>query len=235
MSPLDGSQPNVHFGGFVGLPSLVSVEIFVHAGFDFVVLDLQHGTLSSEFALNAIQLLDVLGVESLLRLTTEQLPLVTNLLDFGANGLILASVDDAHMVESAMKLARYQPGGTRSYGQQRKGLKVEPADVHMVQPNVFAMIETRPGLDNVESIASVPGLSGLVIGPSDLALALGLGPGEGPADPCWRAAIDAVRLAATRHAISAYMVANDGEHADVHLFTRVHAELARARALGAPQ
>src|SRR6266498_4745217 len=53
------------FGGFVGLPSLLSVEGFARAGYDFVVLDLQHGTFSYEFALNAIQLLDVLGVESL--------------------------------------------------------------------------------------------------------------------------------------------------------------------------
>jgi len=52
-------------GGLVGLPSTISVEGFARAGYDFVVLDLQHGTFGYEFAQNAVQLLDVLGVESL--------------------------------------------------------------------------------------------------------------------------------------------------------------------------
>ena len=52
-------------GGLVGLPSTISVEGFARAGYDFVVLDLQHGTFGYEFAQIAVQLLDVLGVESL--------------------------------------------------------------------------------------------------------------------------------------------------------------------------
>src|SRR5439155_8625794 len=105
-----------------------------------------------DFVQNAVQLLDVLGVESLLRLTIDELPLAPRLLDFGASGIILASVDDAATVASAITATRYQPAGTRSYGQQRKGLTPEPADVSTVQPAVWAMIETRLGLDNVDAI-----------------------------------------------------------------------------------
>ena len=61
----------VLFGGFVSLPSLISVEGFARAGYDFVVLDMQHGTFGYEFVQNAVQLLDVLGVESLLRMSRE--------------------------------------------------------------------------------------------------------------------------------------------------------------------
>jgi len=235
----------------VGLPSTISVEGFARAGYDFVVLDLQHGTFGYEFAQNAVQLLDVLGVESLLRLTIDELALVPRLLDFGASGIVVASVDDAATIAAALMATRYQPDGTRSYGQQRKGLKAEPADVSTVQPAVWAMIETRSGLENVESIAAVPGLSGLLIGPSDLGLALGLGPSAGPADVQWSEAIEHIRLAARKYNISACMVVGDGASAAqwaragfdrvligsdiMHLLARMGAEIAQARALIADQ
>jgi 4-hydroxy-2-oxoheptanedioate aldolase len=247
VNEVHGRDRQVLFGGFVGLPSTVSVEGFARAGYDFVVLDLQHGTFGYEFVQNAVQLLDVLGVESLLRLTIDELPLAPRLLDYGANGIILASVDDAAPVVAALTATRYQPIGTRSYGQQRKGLKAEPADVSTIQPAVYAMIETQLGLDNVDSIAAVPGVSGLVIGPSDLGLALGLGPGAGPADSAWGDAIEHIRLAARRHDISACMVVGDGASAAqwaragfdrvvigsdiMHLLARMGAEIAHARTL----
>jgi len=235
----------------VGLPSTISVEGFARAGYDFVVLDLQHGTFGYDFVLNAVQLLDVLGVESLLRLAIDELPLAPRLLDFGASGIVVASVDDAATVAAAVVATRYQPAGTRSYGQQRKGLKAEPADVSTVLPAVWAMIETRKGLENVDAIAAVPGLSGLLIGPSDLGLALGLGPGAGPADAQWNEAIERIRLAARGHEIGACMVVGDGASAAewaragfdrvligsdiMHLLARMGAEIAQAHALVADQ
>jgi 4-hydroxy-2-oxoheptanedioate aldolase len=125
---------------------------------------------------------------------------------------------------SALKATRYQPEETRSYGRQRKCLKAEPADLSTVRPAVYAMIETQLGLDNVESIAAVRGLSGLVIGPSDLGRALGLGPAAGPADAPWSDAIAAIRNTAEKHGISACMVVGDGAGA---------AAWARARASAA--
>jgi 4-hydroxy-2-oxoheptanedioate aldolase len=241
-----GSE-RVLFGGIVGLPSLLSVEGFARAGYDFVVLDLQHGTFNYEFVQNAVQLLDVLGIESLLRMSREELPLAPRLLDFGASGIVLASVDDAASAASAIRATRYQPEGTRSYGQQRKGLKVEPADVATIRPAVFAMIETRAGLQNVEAVAAVPGLTGLLIGPSDLGLALGLGPAAGPGDAALSNAIERIRLVARERGISACMVAADGKNAAdwacagfdrvvigsdiLHLFASMNGEIRQARSL----
>jgi 4-hydroxy-2-oxoheptanedioate aldolase len=241
------NEARVLFGGFVGLPSLISVEAFARAGYDFVVLDLQHGTFGHEFVQNAVQLLDVLGVESLLRLAVGELPLAPRMLDFGATGIILASVDDAATVASALRATHYQPEGTRSYGQQRKGLKAEPADLSTVRPALYAMIETRAGLDNVTSIAAVRGVTGLVVGPSDLGLALGLGPAAGPADTPWCDAIEAIRVAAQKHGISACMVVGDGAGAAtwaragfdrvvigsdiLHLVNRMGTEISLARRL----
>jgi 4-hydroxy-2-oxoheptanedioate aldolase len=113
------------------------------------------------------------------------------------------------------------------------------------------MIETQLGLDNVDAIAAVPGVSGLVIGPSDLGLALGLGPAAGPSDRPWSDAIEQIRLAARRHDISACMVVGDGASAAqwaragfdrvvigsdiMHLLARIGAEVEHARTLVADQ
>ena len=78
-------------------------------------------------------------------------------------------------VAAAIERARYQPSGRRSYGGQRYGMRLEPSDVAEVRPGIYAMIETREAVSVIGDIAGVPGLAGLHIGPTDLALALGLG------------------------------------------------------------
>jgi 4-hydroxy-2-oxoheptanedioate aldolase len=160
------------------VPSSETVEALAHAGCDFVGVDCQHGAHGFHEAIDAIQLLDLLGVESLVRLSCLELSLLPRYLDFGADGAIVAMIDDVETAYDAVSLARYQPEGTRSYGGQRYGLRHEPDDFAKVRPRVFVMIETRRALDAVEAIAAVPGLAGLFVGPVDLALALGV---TGPA------------------------------------------------------
>ncbi len=246
MNARPSRHDRVLFGGFVGLPSLLSVEGFVRAGYDFVVLDLQHGTFSYEFALNAIQLLDVVGVESLLRLTSDELPLASRLLDLARAGSCL------HRRRAGERRNGHHGHAlpTRRHSelwQQRNGLKAEPADLSTVRPSIWAMIETKHGLENVEAIAAVPGLTGLLIGPSDLGLALGLGPGAGVDDPAWSEAIESIRLAAVNRGIGTCMVVGGGMSAaewaragfdrviigsDVlHLLVRLNAEISQARSL----
>ena len=109
------------------------------------------------------------------------------------------------------------------------------------------MIETRAGLKNVETVAAVPGLTGLLIGASDLGLGLGLGPAAGPADVAWSDAIERIRLAARKLGISACMVAGDGRSAAdwaragfdrvvigsdiLHLFASMNGAIRQARSL----
>jgi 2-keto-3-deoxy-L-rhamnonate aldolase RhmA len=157
------------------IPDPLVVEAAGRAGFDWVGIDLQHGAWDLELALRGIQLLDALGIPSLARLAQEDLPLMPRLLDHGASGIIIAMVSSAAAVADALDAARYQPVGRRSYGGQRYGLRPEPADLSAIRPGVFAMIEDRRGLEELEGIASVPGLAGLHVGPVDLGLGLGIG------------------------------------------------------------
>lgn len=157
------------------IPDPLVVEAAGRAGFDWVGLDLQHGTWDLELAFRGIQLLDALGSPVLVRLAQEDLALMPRLLDHGASGTVIAMASSAAAVADALDAARYQPLGRRSYGGQRYGLRPEPSDLSAVRPGVFAMIEDRRGVDELEAIAAVPGLAGLHVGPVDMGLGIGIG------------------------------------------------------------
>ena len=110
------------FGAWSMLPSAEAIEALASSGADFVGVDGQHGAHGFRDVVDAIRLLDVLGVESLVRVSELELELIPRFLDFGASGVIVAMVDDAEVARRVVSLARYQPDGIRSYGGRRYGL-----------------------------------------------------------------------------------------------------------------
>ena len=156
------------------LPSIEIVEAIAKCGYDFVGLDLQHGAHDVRFALNALQLIDALGVPSVARIQPSEMFLMARLADYGLAGVVIAMCDNAEMIRSAVAAARYQPEGLRSYAGQRLGMRPEKANLMDEGPEVYAMIETRGGLDGLKEILAVPGVAGVHVGRADLSLALGI-------------------------------------------------------------
>jgi 2-keto-3-deoxy-L-rhamnonate aldolase RhmA len=224
-------------GAWSALPNSMAVEALARSGADFVGLDAQHGAHDFRDLVQAIQLLDLLGVESLVRICELELELIPRVLDFGASGVIVSMVEEPETARRAVALTRYQPDGIRSYGGRRYGLSPEPDELRDVRPAVHVMIETRQALDRLEEIAAVPGLTGLFFGPVDLALALGLtgplarrlseefagespldapaapGTDEGKAARAWREACLRVVLVAHEHNLEAGTFARGGADA----------------------
>src|SRR4029079_17861776 len=145
------------YGGWIDLSDPIVWESVGRAGYDFVVVDVQHGSLGFAEAIRAIQFLDSLGLEVLLRISSVQMHEAPRYLDFGIKGVIVATVDDAATAERAVGFTRYQPAGIRSYGGARYGVTHDPKDVGEFQPAVWAMIETAAGAANIEAIAAVSG------------------------------------------------------------------------------
>lgn len=198
-------------GGWASLADSLVVEALGRVGFDFVGLDLQHGEFGQRDAAHALQILALLGTPSLVRLSSEELPLIPHLLDYGADEVMVATVDDPATLARAIALTRYQPVGIRSDGGSRFGLG-PPLDPS-VRARVWAMIETRPGLAAVEAIAAVDGLHGIAVGPGDLARALGVPYAERMADPGWRAAVDRVLSVGRERDLAVAMFVPDGDQA----------------------
>jgi 4-hydroxy-2-oxoheptanedioate aldolase len=153
----------------------VATERLARVGFDYVVLDAQHGLIGYSGLLNGMLAIDAGGSSvGLVRVEANNPTPIGKALDAGAAGVIVPLVDTAEDAAAAVRAARYPPVGIRSYGPMRSGLRIGPAPADANAATVvLAMIETRLGLENVEAIAATPGLDGLYIGPSDLRLAVG--------------------------------------------------------------
>jgi 4-hydroxy-2-oxoheptanedioate aldolase len=150
-------------GLWLSLPEPLIAEAAARACPDWVGIDLQHGAWDLGTAFRGIQLLDALGTPALVRISEQELELIPRVLDHGASGVVLAMASSAALVEEAVRRARYQPEGVRSFGGQRYGMRSAPDDVAAIRPHVYPMIEDQRGVRDVAEIAAVKGISGLHI------------------------------------------------------------------------
>lgn len=220
-------------GYWVLLDAPVATERLSRVGYDYVVLDGQHGLIGYSGLLNGLMAVSAGGgAVGLVRVEANDPTPIGRALDAGAAGVIVPLVSSAEEAAAAVAAARYPPAGIRSYGPMRSGLRIGPAPA---QANaavvVLAMVETPGGLANVEAIAATPGLDGIYIGPSDLTLAVG---GAAPSDPSVSTDLDEalvrIRAACERNGIAAGIHTDSGEAAAARLaagftFVSVSADL----------
>lgn len=157
--------------------SPMGAEALIAPGIDFIAVDLQHGSLELADLRPVVTAIENRGAVALARVAVNDAAVIGRALDLGALGVIVPLVDDPDGAARAVAAARYFPDGIRSYGPNHFGLvhgTYAPADAASVA--VVAMIETRHGLAQAQAIAATPGLDAILIGPADLALALGHDP-----------------------------------------------------------
>jgi 2-keto-3-deoxy-L-rhamnonate aldolase RhmA len=190
-------------GSFVNLGSPLTTEIMGIAGFDWLVLDLEHGAGNEVALLGQLQALSTTGAAAIVRVEGIDLPRFMHALDLGADGVLvprLRSVEDAkRCVEycryaGARGVARYNRSW--HWGLSARGLA--DADEEVV---CAVQIETREALEAVDGIAAVDGVDVLFVGPADLAHSLELH--CPPDDPRLVEAATAVADAARAHGKSA--------------------------------
>lgn len=207
------------------LDAPVVLERLGRVGYDYVAIDAQHGLLGYSGILSGLMAIDAgaaaggTATVGLVRVRSKEAGGIGQALDAGALGVIVPLVNSAADAAEAVAAATYAPHGIRSYGPMRSQLRVGPtpaeADASIV---VLAMIETAEGLAHVEEIAATPGLSGLYIGPSDLALALGARwPGDPDVGEQFDAALDSIRAAGRRHGLPVIIHTPDGNTARTRL------------------
>ena len=158
--------------------------IAASAEVEAVTLDMQHGLFDNRAAVEAIRAIGLRGKAPLVRLPANDAVLIGILLDAGAGGLIAPMIENAAEAERLVAACRYPPQGRRSLGVTRAGLD-RGADAFALaeQVVVFAMVETDGALQCCEEMAAVAGLTGLFVGPSDLGVSLGIGPGQDRGEP----------------------------------------------------
>ncbi|OGT81288.1 MAG: hypothetical protein A3H91_04625 [Gammaproteobacteria bacterium RIFCSPLOWO2_02_FULL_61_13] len=149
------------------------------AGFDFVVLDMEHSALDFsglEFLIVAGQ---AAGIAMLVRPWGEDAGLIGKILDMGANGIMVPRVETPERARAVVEQARFAPVGNRGFSPVTKyDSLTEPLAMMDEATFVVVQIEGQGALARVADIAAVPGIDAIFVGPYDLALSLGVAPGS---------------------------------------------------------
>lgn len=190
----------------------IAVEALARSGADFLGVDFQHGAMGFERAARAIQIGNLCGLPTYVRVSVEQVTWVPRLLDVGADGAILAMVDDPAQVERFLAATRYQPRGSRSYGGQRYGLRSEPADPRDLNVETYIQIETATAAEHAVELAHGE-LTGMFLGPVDLGLALSADFPVAAGDQAVAGAVGRVMEACSARGLRVGNFATDGGHA----------------------
>lgn len=162
------------FGGWVTGPTALGPGEFARAGYDYVGFDAQHGYLDDADIARFLRRTEHIPVGTVVRLPNADAAPIGRVLDAGADAVVIAMIESADQAAAAVAATRYPPRGLRSFGPLRASLGHDPA-AHEARVGVFAMIETAAALAGIHEICAVDGLTGIYVGPADLAISLGAG------------------------------------------------------------
>ena len=203
-------QTEVEFGAWTVIPSSLSAELFARTGFDYVCVDMQHGLADFSDLVGLIQAIDLGDSRPVVRVPWNEPGIIGRVLDAGALGIIVPMVNSRAEAVAAVGACRYSPDGFRSAGPTRVGLRDGADYVATANARVSCvpMIETRAAIAELDEILSVDGVDTIYVGPSDLSVTLGLGPGNHDGEPAFDEALAAVVAACARHDVVAGIHAN---------------------------
>jgi len=166
-------------GTWIVLGSSVAAEITGNAGFDWVLLDMEHGMAGTGSLLHQLMVLESTPAAPIVRVAANDPVLIKRSLDLGPAGLMIPQVNTAEEAKQAVAAMKYPPLGARGISPYTRPAGFGP-DFQTYFENAnddllcVVQIETQRGVDNVEAIASVPGVDVLFVGPFDLSVGLGV-------------------------------------------------------------
>ncbi len=166
------------FGLWLGLADSYSAEVCAGAGFDWLLIDGEHAPNDVRSILAQLQALAPYPVHPVVRPPIGDVHLIKQLLDIGAQSLLVPLVESADQARQLVSATRYPPVGIRGVASalarasrwNRVPNYLESADAEIC---LLVQIETRQGLEQLDAIAAVDGVDGVFIGPADLSAALG--------------------------------------------------------------
>jgi 4-hydroxy-2-oxoheptanedioate aldolase len=165
------------YGSWLNLGSNISTEIMGHAGFDWLLIDMEHGSGYEDMMLHQLQVLASTNVTPLVRTCEASRGRIQQILDSGAHGIMFPQITSTDEAKSATQLMYYPPKGTRGMAKITRATRfgktakeyIERLDKTLIG---IIQIETASALREVEAIAALPEVDVLFVGPTDLSIAL---------------------------------------------------------------
>ena len=185
--PFFPKPPGVTLGIGLTTPSPELAQICGNSGFDFVMIDMEHGPIGFETAYRMVTALIGTGAEAWIRVTANDPALIKRALDAGARDIVVPMVTTREEAELAVAAAKYPPEGVRGWGPFRAQYQWQTGMFDYSQRandevGVRALIEHPRAIANLDEILAVKGLRGAIAAPFDLAVNMGYLDGPGHPD-----------------------------------------------------
>lgn len=148
------------------------------SGLDFIIIDNEHGAYDYGILSHLVMNSNLCGMNTVVRIGDSSRGNITKLADMGVHGFLLPMTNCAEDIKQVVKYAKYKPVGQRGVSTTRAHTLYDPPSLgdYMVSANnemrIYAQIETKSGVDNIDEILSVNGVDGAFIGPNDLSVDL---------------------------------------------------------------
>lgn len=168
-------------GSWIMMGSPISIEIMALAGFEWLVIDIEHTSTDLSTTENLIRTIQSKKLKALVRVSKNEEVVIKRVLDMGADGIIIPMVNSEDDAKKAVSYAKYPPIGKRGVGLYRAsnyGISFQEYKKWVEEELVIiAQIEHIDAVNNIDKILNVEGIDGIIIGPYDLSGSMGH-PGE---------------------------------------------------------
>lgn len=187
------TEPGARIGLWLGLGDPYTAELCATAGFDWLLVDGEHGPNDLRSMLGTLQAVAPYPVHPVVRVPHGDAALIKQVLEIGATTLLVPMVESAEQARALVRATRYPPQGLRGVGSglaRSSRWSSYPQYLHEANERIglLVQVETAEALAQLDEIAAVDGVDGVFIGPADLSASMGhLG---NPGHPEVRAAID---------------------------------------------
>ncbi|MBB5034004.1 HpcH/HpaI aldolase family protein [Prosthecobacter vanneervenii] len=163
-----------HIGTFLSIGSPAVTELAAECGFDWVLIDLEHGCESEAALPNQLRALRGSNTLAIVRVSAPHADLIGRVLDWGAHGIMVPHVNTVEEARHCVDTAYYPPRGHRGVSRTVRtyGYGMRLPEGEMPKPIILAQIETASAVDQAGEIAAVEGIDALFIGPADLSFDL---------------------------------------------------------------
>jgi 4-hydroxy-2-oxoheptanedioate aldolase len=207
-------------GLFLNLGSIVSAELVARAGYDWALVDLEHGMATESEVLTQLLAIQATTTAAVVRVVSSERMRVGRILDLGADGLMIPRLETAADVRDTISWMRYPPAGIRGVAAATRGAgfgTLSHPEIRTINERILGVfqVESPAAVEASEELASIDGVDVLFVGPADLSHAMGI-PGAFT-NPRFTAALDRVAAAAEAHGKGAGMLVRDASEVPTYL------------------
>ncbi len=171
----------LQIGLWCSLSSYYCVEVVAGAGFDWILLDMEHSPNDLESLLPQLQAAAPYPTAAVVRVPWNDMVTIKRVLDLGAQSLLVPYVQNADEARAVVAATRYPPAGVRGVGGTTRATRFGRIKGYALRAHeelcVLVQVETQTAVDEIDAIAAVDGIDGVFVGPADLHASLGY-PGE---------------------------------------------------------